>query len=473
MKSALYRCSLFILLFSISKLAYATFPDISGTYSGTLNGVDNSVSTPGCGGDGPFSGSLTVTLVGGTNGVISGDSGTFVDSGDGDADGLSNITGSNDDTTFVLFFDTPESTGEISGTFTANTLTITGGFTNPDPENCESINLNGTLNKVGGDTVVSENTASSTVTDAVLFNIQIQNTVSDISSRVSGALSSVRAVLTPRFANNQFNLDGALGLNAGDGISVPYGVWGNYSYTDYENDLSTTAFDGSSHSFLGGIDFQVWENTVMGVAFGYDNSDIDTGFNNGNQDTDTITIAPYFGAIISDVLSMDFNIGYSYVDYDQFRTAGATRVTSSPDADRWFGAFNLNAITFIDRWVIGGRVGMLYASSTIDPYTESDGTVITKTRTKVSTVSIAGDLAYSFNEWEPFVNLAYNYDFSLQEVSSVTPPQPSNDDDDLLFSAGVRYFEKSGISGNLEYSKRFLRDDFDEDRISLTVRLDY
>ena len=55
----------------------------------------------------------------------------------------------------------------------------------------------------------------------------------------------------------------------------------------------------------------------------------------------------------------------------------------------------------------------------------------------------------------------------------MAPPQPSNDDDDLLFTAGVRYFESSGISGNLEYSKRFLRDDFDEDRISLTVRIDY
>ena len=88
-------------------------------------------------------------------------------------------------------------------------------------------------------------------------------------------------------------------------------------------------------------------------------------------------------------------------------------------------------------------------------------------------ISIAGDLAYSFNEWEPFVNLAYNYDFQLQQVVSVTPPSPTNDASDLLFSAGVRYFEKSGISGNLEYSKRFLRDDYDEDRISLTVRVDY
>jgi len=51
--------------------------------------------------------------------------------------------------------------------------------------------------------------------------------------------------------------------------------------------------------------------------------------------------------------------------------------------------------------------------------------------------------------------------------------QPSNDRDDVLLTAGMRYFGKNGISGNLEYSKRFDRDDFDEDRISVTVRVDF
>jgi len=44
----------------------------------------------------------------------------------------------------------------------------------------------------------------------------------------------------------------------------------------------------------------------LGVAFGYDNGDIDTTFNQGNQDTDSYTIAPYFGALLTDTLSIDF-----------------------------------------------------------------------------------------------------------------------------------------------------------------------
>ena len=459
------------LILIIPKLAYATFPDISGTYSGTISGSDSSCTNPAD--DGPFTGTLTLTLQGSTTGTITGGSGTFVDF----ETEILTVTGDNNtDTNFFITFDTDDGQSiSIDGTFTANALTITSASSSPDPvDGCQVTSGSGTLFKTGGGTtVVSTATPSSSVTDALLFNIQVQNTVQGISTRIGGALSSIRAALTPRFTDNQFKLDGATGLNAGDGTAVPYGVWGNYSYTDFENDLSSTAFDGSSHGFLGGIDFQVWEGTVLGVAFGYDNSDIDTGFNAGNQDTDTITIAPYFGAVLSDVLSLDFNIGYSYVDYDQYRTAGITRVNSSPSADRWFGAFNLNAITFHDRWILGGRVGMLYASSVIDDYTESNGTLVAESRTRVGTFSVAGDVAYSFNEWEPFLNLSYQYDYQLQEVVATTGPQPSNDKDDILLTTGVRYFEKSGVSGNLEYSKRLTRDDYDEDRISLTVRIDY
>ncbi|MCZ6803019.1 MAG: hypothetical protein O7D86_03555 [Proteobacteria bacterium] len=61
----------------------------------------------------------------------------------------------------------------------------------------------------------------------------------------------------------------------------------------------------------------------------------------------------------------------------------------------------------------------------------------------------------------------------MTKITVATGAQPSNDDDDFLLSAGVRYFGGHGISGNLEYSKRFDRDDFDEDRVGLSVRVDF
>ncbi len=327
-----------------------------------------------------------------------------------------------------------------------------------------------TINALASDNddYVSESTPGSSGTDLLLFNTQIQNTATKINGHISGSLNG-----SGLLASAQTVSDSTSGLNAGDIFSVPYGVWGNYSYSDFDNDLSTTAFDGNTHGFLGGIDFLYSDSTILGIAFGYDNSDIDTTFNGGNQDTDSFTIAPYFGAVLSETLSVDFNIGYSNASFDQYRTAAATRITSSPTADRWFGSINLNAIKMVDNWILGGRVGALFAKSVIDSYTESNNTVVAQSRTKVGSMSLAGDVAYDYGNYEPFVNLAYNYDFSLRNITTATAPVPSHDKDDILLTAGVRYFEESGISGNLEYSKRIARDNFDEDRISLTVRMDY
>jgi len=321
----------------------------------------------------------------------------------------------------------------------------------------------------------TEITNGATVAEALLFLFQIQDQVTDISRHIAGVFGGRLFYWRPFIRDDEFKVEGGTGLNAGDGSTIPYGFWGNYTYSDYDNDLSTTAFDGNSHSFLGGVDFAFWENTVLGVAFGYDNGDIDTSFNLGQIDTDTYTIAPYFGALLTDTLSLDFNVGYSRVEYDQFRTLSGTttRVTSSPDADRWFGALNLNGVTYYDNWILGARVGALYAKSVIDSFTESNGTVVAERRNKLSEGSIAGDVAYSYQNYEPFLNLSYQYDFQLTEIAVTTGPQPSNDRDDVLMRVGVRYFGDNGITGNLEYSKRFGRDDFDEDRISLTVRADF
>lgn len=465
-KNAIF-VSIFVSLLFFATLSFATTTDISGTYSGTLNVNNTSCTDPAD--NGSHSGALQITLSGNTNGTFTG-SGSFDDQ-NGQASSLSVTNGTNTNSSFSFDFTfTPNNgSGFTSGTFTSSSVQISGSGSDAT---C-NFTFSGTLTK--GNQTVSSATPSSTITDTVLFNTQIQGTVFSISKHITGALSGVRFFGGPHISSNQFKLEGMTGLNAGDESAIPYGVWGNYSYTDYKNDLSSTAFDGTSHGFLGGIDFGFLENTVLGVAFGYDNSDIDTTFNGGNQQTDSFTVAPYFGAILNDTLSLDFNLGYSNVEYDQYRTltGTTTRITSSPNADRWFGSLNLNAIKFIDQWIIGGRVGALYASSVINSYTESNATVVGEDRTRVGTFSLAGDLAYSLQNYEPFVNLSYQYDFSLRKVTALSGPQPSNDKDDILLTAGVRYFEKSGISGNLEYSKRLTRSDYDEDRISLTVRVDY
>jgi len=468
--------TIFVSFSMVSTLAHATLSDnVIGSYAGTVQYDETACSGPPVSSSETAATTMTITKLAANsfngNGIIS--------FSDGEKDALFlDIAGTTTTTFFFTWTETGignpfSGSGSGTGSITpSGDLTISGTGSESGGSLC-SLAFSGTLNKASGDTISSSSPSTAGTEGAVAY-IQAQQQSREVSNAAIGWLHGNRSNGLYG-VQNQFKLEGAAGLNAGDGATTPYGVWGSYSYSDYDNDLSSTAFDGDTHSFLGGIDFGFWENTVMGVAFGYDNGDIDTTFNGGHQDSDTYTIVPYFAALLTDTLSLDFNIGYSYVDYDQFRTLSGTttRVSSSPDADRWFGALNLNGLFYHDNWIFGTRVGALWTKSVIDSFTESNGSVVAESRSKAGTVVVGGDVAYSYNNFEPFVNLSYQYDFQLREISVTTGPQPANDDDDILMTAGVRYYNDNGISGNLEYTKRFERDNFDEDRISLIVRGDF
>jgi hypothetical protein len=341
------------------------------------------------------------------------------------------------------------------------------------------LDTHGSLSLVSGgaDQVITDETPSSSAVQSQNLSSDVQAITGHISKRMFEAVQTVfktRASITPS-ANGLAFEGGVSGLNAGDG-SLPIGAWVSYSYSDYDNDLSSTAYDGNRHTVLGGIDFAPWESTVIGIAVGYEDSDTDTTFNLGELETDGYTIAPYFGYLFTDTWSVNFSFGYSDLEYDQFRTDPITggRVTSSPDADRWFGMFNLNGLTTYGNWILGGRVGTLWARSEVDAFVESDGTAVTEARSKLGTWSIGGDAAYSFGEFEPFVSATYEYDYSMTEIAVTTGPQPDNDRDDVLFAAGLRYFgANNGISGNLNWTRRLGRENFDEDIFTASIRVDF
>jgi outer membrane autotransporter protein len=123
--------------------------------------------------------------------------------------------------------------------------------------------------------------------------------------------------------------------------------------------------------------------------------------------------------------------------------------------------------------VFGARTGLLYARSLQNSFTESNGTAISQATTRLGQFNIGGDVAYSLSKCEPFVKLVYEKDFSMQKIQTATNPQPSNDSDDYLFGVGIRYFGSKGMSGNLEFNKRLLRTNFNENTLTATLRMDF
>ncbi|MEJ2094020.1 MAG: autotransporter outer membrane beta-barrel domain-containing protein, partial [Gammaproteobacteria bacterium] len=403
-----------------------------GSYTGTVSGFYEALgcSTPGF--DTPFGGvsysGATATLVVSNNGLnvtmsIS-QSGTFTATGVG---------------------------SESGGTLNLDFVTGAG-------------NLNIQANSTG-DSI----TPSSVLTTPDLLNTQITNMTSTLGGRIDDVLRGFYSAFNLTSSGALYSIDS--GLNAGD-KTFKVGAWASYSYTDFENEFTLTAFEGKRHGGLIGIDIIPWENSVWGIAGGYEKNDIETGFNRGEQDTDGYSVVSYFGALLTNTWSVDLSAGYTWLKTDQFRTDPLTnnRVSSSPDADRWFGAFNLNGLWIIDNWILGANAGALYARNTEDSFIESDGTLISSRVTRLSQVNAGGNVAYSFGNFEPFVRGSYEYDVNATDIGVVGPVQPSFDDDNFLVGAGIRYFNNRGLSGSIEYYTRLDREDYKEENLVIMLR---
>lgn len=514
--------AVFVSLLS-SPLTYAT-PNILGTYTGTgtINEFNCGTGAPGnpplFPGD-TYTETLTITISNqtGTSFSGSGTSDTENITFSGTVDDFGNINGS---FSTIEVGDGSTSSGTLSGTISGGTFSFNiAGQDDTQTDNifCQFTGSS-TLTLISGnlDLIVNpEITPSITITTPQILDTEVKAITSDLQLRIHDVLrvwqlrrkqfplprerGERRSNLLPTDGDDGevvvnsrgpgdesvpvhfqptasgFMMNSQSGMNAGDNPYL-YGAWASYSYTDFENDFSLTAFDGRRHGGLVGLDVSPWESLLLGVAVGYENIDIETDFNLGNQETEGYTIAPYLGYLLTDTWSVSVSFGYSNLDTDQHRTDPTTglRITSSPGSDRWFGMFYLNGLTTHGNWIIGGQIGFLYAQEDIDTYTESDGTAIADFQSELGQFNIGGDIAYSYGEFEPFARVMYENDFSQTKVGVAgSPQQPSFDDDDVLLGFGVRYYGDNNLMGHLEFNTRLDREDYDEYNVTATIRYEW
>ncbi len=457
-------------LFFLAVLAFPcrvfAVPNVVGTYSGTVSGTEFSPPAP-------FSDTVEI--------IIDTQSGTSIKGKItfGAVNLSTTFSGSilGTDTIDVVFdaSSTAAAGGGFAGTFTGSSLIIPSGAgslvingTSP----LKIYDVGGTLGFSSSEIINAENASGTTLKSAGTIRTEIHSIVSPVNNHLKKTLlGKANNGFKPEASGFMFEAES--GINAGDLTLGNLGAWLNYNYTSSENDFSRTAFESDSHLIVGGVDYSPVEGRVYGLAFSYESSEADTIYNSGNLTTDGITFVPYLGLLINDNWSFDASLGFSWLSNDQYRTSSGTRITSAPDSRRMFFSSNLNGITFYDNWILGGRAGVLFAENETEEFLESDGTFVANRETMLGEVVLGGDIAYSFGEFEPFISLLYEYDFIFDEIVLTSGLQPANDRDDILFSGGFRYFGETGFTANLEYSKRLLRDEFEEDSFNLTVRYDW
>ena len=265
------------------------------------------------------------------------------------------------------------------------------------------------------------------------------------------------------------------GKSAGGG-ERRVGVWANVAYSDIEDDLSSTAYDGNLFSLLVGADYRVSDRFLVGLAIGYENIDVDTTFNRGDIEADGVTVAPYAGYVINRYFTVDVSGGYTDSDTDMSRTSpiSGSVITGQMDSSRWFVGGNLNAHYQVNRISLLGRAGLLYATETQDAFTESDTTFNPERDIDLGQLRIGAQIAYRMGKVQPYVTGTFEYDFNREKiVVGAGQATPANDRSGFEVGGGVRFALSDRVSGGIEGSTHVGRDDFSSTSVSGNVRIKF
>jgi hypothetical protein len=311
----------------------------------------------------------------------------------------------------------------------------------------------------------------------------VKQTTALISSRISQVVAPVPEA-GRKFRKPIFNLSAneyGTGISAGDEEQQKFGLWGNFALTGSESEYSLTESDFDLYNFIIGTDYKFTDKIVAGLSLSYELLDGTTAYNAGDMELDGFTLSPYFAVLINDFLSFDISAGYSWVNIDQKRNKDGSKVpgqgtiSSSLDAERMFISVNTSSYYIKDRWILSANLGYLYAEEDQDAYRETNSNKVPENTVRFAQVSIGTEISYAFDSTEPYLNLGFEYDTTYDEEIGVGEEKVEIDHDPSGFvvGGGLRFLMFSFLQGDIQASKIFGRNDYDEYSVMANLRFEF
>jgi outer membrane autotransporter protein len=263
----------------------------------------------------------------------------------------------------------------------------------------------------------NQNSSGTTVTSGALVATAAATTVGLVSSRVSQFRQGSGSARAGIQSQSLFAAGNGTGASAGENMDTRMGAWGNIAYLRSEGDKTNANFESDLMSGMIGFDYRLGgidTPTFIGLGLGYETADITTSFNRGGIDTTGMTIAPYVSFGLTKVFSIDVVGGYTMLSYDTNRRdpLSSANITGSFDAERLFGAADLVGGWSMNKWNLGGRVGMSYVTEEQDAYRESNGVEHSQSDINIGAANTGARLGYSFDRIEPYIGGNYSYNVS-------------------------------------------------------------
>lgn len=269
---------------------------------------------------------------------------------------------------------------------------------------------------------------------------------------------------------------GWLGLSAGDQPGS-WGGWGNLSYTRLENNQSVSRYDGRLYSIIGGADYRVSNDLWLGAALSYENSNIDTDYNDGRAKSDGFVLTPYLAYTFSRTedssLGVSLMAGYGSLNNSTRRDWGTAPVSGSFDADRWLLEADLNWYKLVDRWTLHAFGGYLWSDQDTDAFSESDGTAWSEQTYHLRELKLGGEATYRLSDaFEPYLRATYYHNSGGTGLHLGFDPA-GDVDDELELLVGFNWMPRPDTTASFEISHGFADEDFEKTSFMLNVHMEF
>ena len=231
-------------------------------------------------------------------------------------------------------------------------------------------------------------------------------------------------------------------------------VWTSASYNGIRRSDLGGDYHGGITNVVVGYDRKLNNWLIAGLAVGYENVDIITGFDNGTLKGNSGTIAPYAGLILTDWLVADFTVGYTGINYDYTKNYNASKGSNS--ADRYFGSTALTASQRYDRIKLSEQIGYLHLQESQGSYAETDGTKHQDNIIKFGQIHGTVTGGYEFltegnTSITPALSVRYDYDvISPSSMLLTTGNYSSHSRSGVVFGIGVDIKTADNVSFGLK-----------------------
>jgi outer membrane autotransporter protein len=205
---------------------------------------------------------------------------------------------------------------------------------------------------------------------------------------VVGAVSAggaAGATISTQVASLREGIAAGQGLNAGDGTANEERFWtqGFGSYAEQELRQKINGFTSATGGVAIGVDKRVQDNLLVGLAYSFAHTDVDTSLSQSNTKVASHQATLYGSFDIdqsvfqSDGVFLDGQLSYAFNDYDSERYIEVGAVTRRADGDfdgmQVSTKFDLGKTIQLDEgFRLTPSAGIGYTHVSVDNYTESN-----------------------------------------------------------------------------------------------------